>query len=181
MLMQFGELDRLHLVMTEAACTVASEELSPDSSSAEGFIRRLGLPVEERRRIACWENSELTAPVASGSHLLAGVVVLPCSSGTAGALANGISRGLAQRLGDVALKERRPLILGIRESPMSPILLENLLKLSRAGALIMPPVPAFYLGSRPEAFLDDFLSAYCLRILDMLGIHLKRPELRWGE
>lgn len=180
LLLRSGELDCLHLVMSGAAGQVAAHELGEASSTASGFIQALGLDQEELDRIRCWDNSDLAAPIASGSYLLDAAVVLPCSSGTAGALAHGISRGLVQRVGDVMLKEGRTLILGIRETPMSSILLENLLKLSRAGAVIMPPLPAFYLGHRQQPSLEDLLSAYCLRVLDRLDIHLEAPELRWG-
>ena len=120
----------------------------PNGRALRGLRDSLRLSDDLRERIRPYLDSELTAPIASGSHLLRGVVVLPCSAGTAGALANGISRGLVQRVADVALKQRWPLLLGIRETPMSPILLENLLKLARAGAHIVPPLPAFYL--KPE-------------------------------
>lgn len=181
LLIRTGQLDRLHLVMSESAALVASSELGHEYSTPDGFLHALDLSPEELCRTTFWKNSDLSAPIASGSYLLEGVVVLPCSSGTAGALANGISRGLIQRVGDVALKQRWPLILAIRETPMSPILLENLLKLSRAGAIIMPPVPAFYLGPEISRSLDGVISAFCIRVLDMLGIHPKTPELRWGS
>jgi len=179
LLMRHGRLDQLHLVMSESAALVASTELGSGYSTAAGFVQGLDLLPEERCRIACWDNTELSAPIASGSHVLSGVVVLPCSPATAGALANGVSRGLIGRVGDVALKQRWPLILGIRETPMSPILLENLLRLSRTGAIIMPPVPAWYLGRGGSLSLDDLISAFCIRLLDMLGIFLETPELRW--
>lgn len=181
LLIRNGRLDRLHFVMSEAAALVASTELGSEYSTATGFIRQLDISEQERCRIACWDNTELSAPIASGSHVLSGVVVLPCSSATAGALANGVSRGLIGRVGDVALKQRRPLILGIRETPMSPILLENLLRLSRTGAIIMPPVPAWYLGREGELSFENLMFAFCVRLLDMLGIYLETPELRWGS
>jgi 4-hydroxy-3-polyprenylbenzoate decarboxylase len=98
----------------------------------------------------------------------------------AGSLANGISRGLAQRVADVALKQRWPLVLGIRETPMSSILLENLLKLARAGAHIVPPVPAFYLKPDPASAFSRFADHYCMRLFDLLGIPAGGDtDLRW--
>jgi 4-hydroxy-3-polyprenylbenzoate decarboxylase len=97
----------------------------------------------------------------------------------AGSLANSISRGLAQRVGDVALKQRWPLLLAIRETPMSPILLKNLLELARAGAHIVPPLPAFYLGPDETSAYPVFIDHFCMRLLDLLGIESDTDGLRW--
>jgi 4-hydroxy-3-polyprenylbenzoate decarboxylase len=174
-----GWIDALHVVVTAAAGKVLHHELGPPWATARGFTDQL--PVEEdlRNRVRAYADSELTAPIASGSHRLAGVVVLPCSAGMAGALANGISRGLAQRVADVAIKQRWPLVLGIRETPMSPILLENLLRLARVGAHIVPPLPAFYLAPDEASAMSTFIDHYCLRLMDLLGIPTESPELRW--
>ena len=169
------DLARLHVVVTAPAEAVLAHELGPGWSSAARFSERL----DAGERVVPWPDDDLTAPIASGSHRLAGVVVLPCSSGMAGSLAHGISRGLGQRVADVALKQRWPLVIGIRETPMSPILLENLLTLARAGAWIAPPVPAFYAGGG-EAGLDRLVAHYCLRVLDMVGLEGPEEEgLRW--
>jgi 4-hydroxy-3-polyprenylbenzoate decarboxylase len=179
MVLNSGALDLLHVVVTGAAGKVLSHELGPEWASARGFSDHLPLPDELRGRVQPWTDTDLTASIASGSHRLAGVVVLPCSAGTAGALAHGISRGLVQRVADVALKQRWPLVLGIRETPMSPILLENLLKLARSGAHVVPPLPAFYLKPDQETALSTFIDHYCLRVLDLLGVSVDREELRW--
>jgi 4-hydroxy-3-polyprenylbenzoate decarboxylase len=97
----------------------------------------------------------------------------------AGSLANGISRGLAQRVADVALKQRWPLLIGIRETPMSTILLENLLRLARAGAHIVPPLPAFYLNPDETTAYRIFVDHFCMRLLDLLGIPTRDNGLRW--
>ena len=97
----------------------------------------------------------------------------------AGSIANGISRGLGQRVADVALKQRWPLVVGIRETPMSSILLDNLLRLSRAGAHVVPPVPAFYVGEQENDAMEQFIDHYCLRVLDLVGIHTEGRSLRW--
>ena len=132
--LESGQIDALHLVVTGAASKVIAHEMGSEWASARAIRDRLALNDDLRGRIHPYSDSDLEAPIASGSHRLHGVVVLPCSAGMAGSLANGISRGLAQRVADVALKQRWPLLIGIRETPMSIILLENLLRLARAGA-----------------------------------------------
>lgn len=170
-------LERLHVVVTRPGETVLAHELGRGWGSATGFCARVA---EGDHRLVPWRDDQLMAPVASGSHRLGGVVVLPCSSGMVGALANGISRGLGQRVGDVALKQRWPLVLGVRETPMSAVLLENLLKLARLGAHVVPPVPAFYLKPEPARAMERFVQHYCLRVLDLLGVEGGDDEgLRW--
>lgn len=172
-------VDALHVVVTASAAKVLNHEMGPASATARGFADQLQLSEDLRERIHTYSDNELTAPVASGSHVLSGVVVLPCSAGMAGSLANGISRGLAQRVADVAIKQRWPLVLGIRETPMSPILLENLLRLARTGAHIVPPLPAFYLTPDESSAMSTFADHYCIRILDLLGIATEGSDLRW--
>lgn len=176
-----GRIDTLHLVVTGPATKVLAHELGPEWASARGLRENLPLSDNLRERIRPYLDSELTAAIASGSHLLRGVVVLPCSAGTAGALAHGISRGLVQRVADVALKQRWPLLLGIRETPMSPILLENLLKLSRAGAHIVPPLPAFYLKPDETTAQHVYIAHYCMRLLDLLRLPSDDRDLRWQD
>jgi 4-hydroxy-3-polyprenylbenzoate decarboxylase len=172
-------VDTLHLVVTGPASQVLAHELGADWSSARSFRDSLPITEEQRERVAPWSDPELMAPIASGSHPLAGVVVLPCSAGMVGSLSQGISRGLAQRVGDVALKQRWPLVLGIRETPMSSILLANLLTLSRSGVHIVPPLPAFYLKPDPSKAMAYFVDHYCMRVMDLLGITTHHEDLRW--
>jgi 4-hydroxy-3-polyprenylbenzoate decarboxylase len=174
-----GHIDALHLVLTGAATKVMAHELGPDWASARRFRDNLPLDEELRGRVHPHTDTDIAAQVASGSHRLIGVVVLPCSAGMAGSLANGISRGLAQRVADVALKQRWPLLIGIRETPMSEILLANLLTLARAGAHIVPPVPAFYLRPDEVTAQRVFVDHYCLRLLDLLSIPTPDTGLRW--
>lgn len=172
-------VDALHLVVTGGASKVLSHELGPEWASARGLRDNLPLSDEMRAKIHPYNDSDLAAPIASGSHRLFGVVVLPCSAGMAGSLANGISRGLAQRVADVAIKQRWPLLVGIRETPMSPILLDNLLTLARSGAHIVPPLPAFYLKPDNETAQQVFVDHYCMRLLDLLGLPATDEGLRW--
>ena len=174
-----ARVDTLHLVVTGAAGKVLSHELGPEWASARGFRDQLPLSDDQRKRIRPYTDSDLAAPIASGSHCLSGVILLPCSAGMVGSLANGISRGLAQRVADVALKQRWPLLVGIRETPMSEILLENLLKLARAGAHIVPPLPAFYLKPDASTAQRTFIDHYCMRLLDLLGLRSRDAGLRW--
>jgi 4-hydroxy-3-polyprenylbenzoate decarboxylase len=177
--LESGHVDALHLVVTGAASKVLALELGSEWASARGLRDHLALDDDLRRRIHPYTDSDLAAPIASGSHRLHGVVVLPCSAGMAGSLANGISRGLAQRVADVALKQRWPLLIGIRETPMSTILLENLLRLAQAGAHIVPPLPAFYLKPDEETAQRIFVDHYCMRLLDLLAIPSEENGLRW--
>jgi 4-hydroxy-3-polyprenylbenzoate decarboxylase len=175
-----GAVEVLHVVVTGPGGKVLAHELGAEWGSPRGFRDQLPVSDELRSRIRPWTDSDLTAPIASGSHPLAGVVVLPCSAGMAGSLAHGISRGLSQRVADVALKQRWPLVLGIRETPMSPILLDNLSILARIGVHIVPPLPAFYLKPEAEEAFDTFVDHYVVRVLDLLGIPAGREDLRWG-
>lgn len=115
------------------------------------------------------------ASISSGSFLTMGMVVAPCSARTLAAIAHGVGDNLIHRAADVVLKERRKLVLAVRESPFNEIHLENMLKLSRMGAVICPPLPAFY--ARPQS-IDEMVDYSVTRILDQLGIHLDTN--RWS-
>jgi 4-hydroxy-3-polyprenylbenzoate decarboxylase len=117
------------------------------------------------------------AAISSGSFLTMGMAVVPCSMRTLAAIAHGLGDNLVHRAADVVLKERRRLLLAPREAPLNDIHLENMLKLSRMGTVICPPMPAFY--QRPES-VDDIVNQTVGRILDQFGLHSERPG-RWGE
>ena len=121
---------------------------------------------------------DVGAAIASGSFLTMGMVVAPCSMRTLGAIAHGVGDNLIHRAADVILKERRRLVLAVREAPLSEIHLENMLKLARMGASICPPTPAFY--NHPTS-LDDVVTYSVVRLLDQLGIHTHERDRWLGE
>ncbi|MDP2054781.1 MAG: UbiX family flavin prenyltransferase [Acidobacteriota bacterium] len=115
------------------------------------------------------------ASISSGSFVTMGMVIAPCSVRTLAAIAHGLGDNLVHRAADVVLKERRKLVLAVREAPLNEIHLENMLKLSRMGVVIAPPMPAFY--ARPTS-IDDIVNYTCVRLLDQLGIHV--DTTRWA-
>ena len=128
-----------------------------------------GVTINELKKIASYfhDNDNLFAPIASGSFKVGGMVVVPCSMKTLSAIANGYSDSLLTRACDVTIKEKRKLVLVPRETPLSSIHLENMLKLSRIGVTVFPPIPGFY--NHPES-LEDIVLNITGRILDNLGI-----------
>jgi 4-hydroxy-3-polyprenylbenzoate decarboxylase len=119
------------------------------------------------RHVRVFDDADRGAPPASGSARSSGMVICPCSMGTLSAVSLGTSRSLVERAADVALKERRPLILVPRETPLSAIHLENMLRITRAGAVVLPAAPAFYHGAECVSDLVDFVVA---RVLDHAGV-----------
>ena len=135
--------------------------------------------VDEVQRLATvsYLPTDQGAAISSGSFLTMGMAIVPCSMRTLAAVAHGLGDNLVHRAADVVLKERRTLLVAPRETPLSQIHLENMLKLSRMGVVICPPMPGFY--QRPES-IDALVNHSVVRMLDQLGIHLDGPA-RWGE
>jgi flavin prenyltransferase len=127
--------------------------------------------------VTVFDDGDRGAGPASGSFRTAGMVICPCSMGTLASIAAGTSRSLVERSADVTLKERRPLVVVPRETPLSAIHLENMLRLVRAGAVVMPAAPGFYHRPASIAELVDFIVA---RVLDQLGVQ-NAVAPRWGE
>jgi 4-hydroxy-3-polyprenylbenzoate decarboxylase len=169
-------VSRLHLVFSESSLEVARNELDPGIRSVEDWVSRLRLPAAAARRIELHGNDDVGATIASGSYPVAGMAVIPCSGGTLGAIANGISRDLLQRAADVCLKERRPLVLAFRESPYSLVHVENMRRATLAGAIVAPPTPAFYVT---DPSMERFLDAWCGRVARLLGFELPGESFRW--
>jgi 4-hydroxy-3-polyprenylbenzoate decarboxylase len=144
---------------------------------ARTLLHETSFALDEVRRLATksYPENDQGAAISSGSFLTEGMVILPCSAKTLAAVAHGHCENLVQRAADVTLKERRRLVLAVREAPLSDIHLENMLKRSRMGAVISPPVPAFY--TRPKT-LDDVVDHTVARLLDLFGIHLEGA--RWS-
>jgi len=169
---------RVFLLYSPAAQIVARQELDltvPTQSAAAAafFSERYGAQPGE---LTVFGREDWFSPVASGSNPADAMAICPCSMGTLGAIASGLADTLIERASDVMLKERRPLVLVPRETPLSAIHLENMLKLSRAGAIILPPAPGFY--GRPQT-IDELVDFIVARILDQLGVdHALGP--RWG-
>ena len=125
-----------------------------------------------------YSPGDMGAAISSGSFRTEGMIVAPCSAKTLAAIAHGVGENLIHRAADVVLKERRKLIMVVRETPLSDIHLENMLKLSRMGAVILPPMPAFYTNPRT---LDDIVDQTVSRVLDQFGLEV-RGAPRWtGE
>jgi 4-hydroxy-3-polyprenylbenzoate decarboxylase len=171
-----ARISRVHLVFSEASLEVARNEISPDIAGPDDWVSRLALRRGAAAKIRVHANADVGAPIASGSYPVLGMIVIPCSAGTLGAVANGISRDLLQRAADVQLKERRPLVLAFRETPYSLVHIENMRRATLAGAVVAPPAPAFYVES-PD--MSRFLDAYCVRVARLLGLAIPGEDFRW--
>jgi 4-hydroxy-3-polyprenylbenzoate decarboxylase len=132
---------------------------------------------ENAAKLRVFDPQNLAAPISSGSFPCAGMAIVPCSTGTLGRIANGISSNLIERAADVMLKERRPLVVVPRETPLNEIHLQNMLALRRAGADILPAMPAFYHKPRNISDLVDMIVG---RVLDRLGVENDLFH-RWGK
>lgn len=162
------------LVASASGREVCRFETGVDLDAADDLKQRWRLPEAD---LTLRGVDDLWAPEASGSAAPDAMVIAPCSMGTVGRIAAGISGSLIERAADVMLKERRPLLLLPRETPFSSIHLENLLKLSQAGARIVPAMPAFY---QKPATMEDLVDFVVGKLLDQLGIE-HRLFRRWGN
>jgi len=170
---------RVQLLYSQVAQVVARQEMDLDlpsrASDAQSMLREryAALPGE----LAVYGRDEWFAPVASGSNAPDAMVVCPCTMGTLAAIAQGLASRLIERAADVVIKEGRKLILVPRETPLSTIHLENMLRLARAGVVILPPSPGFY--HRPQG-VDQLVDFVVARILDQLSLPHSLMA-RWGD
>lgn len=175
LLAESGTVETINLIVSGTSEIVAQVETGANlrEPNAEKINEWLGLE-KDSKVIRFWRLDNLAAKPASGSNKQAGMIIVPCSMGTLGAIASGAGTNLIHRAADVTLKEGRKLILVPRETPFNTIHLENMLKLARAGAQILPASPGFY--HRPKT-IEELVSHLCFRILDQFDIpHSRRTE-----
>jgi 4-hydroxy-3-polyprenylbenzoate decarboxylase len=174
-LSELDEVSRIHLVISSNGFTLIRQEMSL-SLSAQNFDAQQLLG-KKTDKISFYDILNFYSPIASGSYPTDGMVIIPCSTGTLGAIAAGTSTNLMQRGAEVVLKERKKLVLVMRETPLSEIHLENCLRVTRAGGVILPASPGFY--HRPEQIQDlvDFIVA---RVLDQFQLKHSVGK-RWGK
>ena len=171
---------KVQLLYSQAAQIVARQEMDIELPSRPAEAKNALLShfaAVNPEKLAVFGREEWFAPVASGSNPPDAMVICPCSMGTLAAIAQGLADNLIERAADVVIKEGRKLVLVPRETPFSAIHLENMLRLSRAGAIILPPNPGFYNHPQNVQDIVDFVVA---RILDQLGIAHALMQ-RWGE
>jgi 4-hydroxy-3-polyprenylbenzoate decarboxylase len=146
-----------HLVVSKWAARTLAHETPYSVKDIQGLATQ------------SYGSGDQGAAISSGSFVTLGMVIAPCSMRTLAAIAHGLGDNLIHRAADVILKERRKLVLVVRESPLNEIHLENMLKLARMGVVILPPVPAFY--NHPQS-LDDMINHVAMRVVDQFDIHL---------
>lgn len=168
------EVSKVHLVISTNAFTLLRQEMSFSFTGSFDVTALIG---EKTEKIHHYDIMNFYSPIASGSYPTDGMVIIPCSTGTLGSIASGTSTNLMHRGAEVVLKERKKLVLVLRETPLSAIHLENCLKITQAGGVILPASPGFY--HRPSQIQDlvDFIVA---RVLDQFQLKHKISK-RWGK
>ena len=168
-------VERVFLVSSDTGMRLLATELN----IVPADVRKLPglLTGTDARKIEFLPNKDVGAVIASGSTAVDGMAVVPCSAGTLGAIAAGTAGDLLTRAADVCLKERRPLVLCLRETPLNRIHLENMLKVNDTGAIVMPAMPAFYYGPKT---IDDLVEQFSCRVLAQLGLPQEK-QYRWKE
>jgi 4-hydroxy-3-polyprenylbenzoate decarboxylase len=164
----------VHLTISNSGAQVLGEELRIEVNLDRFDLASFG--DLHGGRVVYHHHADFRAGIASGSFLTGGMIVAPCSMGTLAAIAHGVTTNLITRAADVHLKERRPLILVPRETPLSLIHLENMVQVTRAGAVVLPAMPGWY--HRPRT-LDDLVQFVVGRICDQLGV-AHAESRRWG-
>ncbi|MBU2521387.1 MAG: UbiX family flavin prenyltransferase [Proteobacteria bacterium] len=167
----------IYLIISNAGYKVLEHETGYRGESFSSFLKDKGVVIHNDAVLNIYEQDDFFAPPASGSFRNDGMVIVPCSMKTLGAIASGIADNLIHRAADVNLKEKRPLILLPRETPLSLIHLKNMYMAAKAGATIMPPSPSFY--SNPQSIFD-LVDSVIARVLDHLRIEHDLVK-QWGD
>jgi flavin prenyltransferase len=168
-----ARVSRVYVVATDAGLRLIATELAIVAQEQKKLASLLtGTPA---KKFDCLPNKDVGASIASGSAAVDAMVVIPCSAGALGAIASGTSGDLLARAADVCLKERRKLVLCLRETPLNRIHLENMLHVHDAGAVVMPAMPAFYYAPKS---IDEMVEQFIYRVLAQLGLPQK-DQYRW--
>jgi len=156
----------IELVMSAPACRTARHELGDEFGSANGLKKQFS--EEHQEKIHVHSINDIGSTIASGSYKTDGMIIVPCSIATVGAIRMGLGDNLLRRAADVMIKETRPLVLCVREMPLSAIHLENLQKLASYGVKIVPPMPAWHHKPKSLSEMEDHIVG---RLIDALGLH----------
>jgi flavin prenyltransferase len=172
-----ARIERVYLVVSDAGMRLVTSELGVVAQDAKKLPSLL--TGAAAAKIEQLPNKDIGASIASGSAAVDAMIVVPCSAGALGAIASGIANDLLTRAADVCLKERRPLILCLRETPLNRIHLDNMMRAHDAGAIIMPAMPAFYYGPRT---IEDMVDQFAYRVLAQAGLpHEKQYRWKGGK
>ncbi len=166
-------VSRVYFIASDAGLRLLSTELKVVAADPKKLPSLL--TGSAAKKIECLPNKDIGASIASGSAPVDAMAVIPCSAGALGAIAAGIANDLLTRAADVCLKERRPLVLCLRETPLNRIHLENMLRVHDAGATVMPAMPAFYYGPKT---LGDMIEQFAYRVLAQPGLPQEK-QYRW--
>jgi flavin prenyltransferase len=167
------QVSHVYLIASDAGLRLIASELNVVAADGKKLPSLLtGTPT---KKIEYLPNKDIGASIASGSAIVDAMAVVPCSAGALGAIAAGTASDLLTRAADVCLKEKRPLVLCLRETPLNRIHLENMVRVHDAGATVMPAMPAFYYG--PET-IDDLVEQFAYRVLAQLGLPQEK-QYRW--
>jgi flavin prenyltransferase len=164
---------RVYMVASDAGLRLIATELG--TVAADGKKLASLLMGKAAKKIEFLPNKDIGASIASGSALVDGMAIVPCSAGALGAIAAGIANDLLTRAADVCLKERRRLVLCLRETPLNRIHLENMLRVHDAGAIVMPAMPAFYYAPKS---IEDMVEQFAYRVVAQLGLPQEK-QYRW--
>lgn len=168
-----SRVSKIFLIVSDAGMRLVSSELGIATSDARKLASQL--TGTSAKKVEALPNRDIGAEIASGSAVADAMVVIPCSAGALAAIAAGTASDLLTRAADVCLKERRPLVLCLRETPLNRIHLENMLRVHDAGATVMPAMPAFYY--EPQT-IDDMVGQFCYRVLAQLGLP-QQKQYHW--